>query len=281
MIITEKSRVIPFHVINPTEEEIKQLHIPEEFIFITPYLTKIGNKIYCYKGLRSTLLINELIGSYLAKKIGLDTVDYEIGKRESDGSLFALSRVFYEEGYQYQSILAFLAEHQYQNCWQMLGNHFLQVLPAYYNMKTLRMYRGTPFYDNNLKLIAVDLKMAQHDRHKANLQIKIDSLGKIDLAPIYDYGRAYSSYFDLSYANPFAFIRYTVLTLKILFFQYPELREYVEFLRDIPIDDILHGIESEKGILFTEEEYREYRLSQEQNDRLINQAIKIKNKNRY
>ncbi len=276
MIITENSRVIPFQKIDPTDEEIKLSNIPKEFLSIIPYLTKVGDNIYCYKGLRTPFLINELIGSYLAHRIGLDTVDYEISKRESDGALFALSKVFYEEGYQYQSVLSFLEEHHYKSCWRKLGNPILQAIPVYYNMKTLKLYRGTPFYDNNLKLIAVDLKMAQHDRHKSNMQIKIDSRGTIDLAPVYDYSRAYNVYFDLSYANPFAFIRYTTLTLQLLFSHYPELRDYVEFLRKVSIEEILHGIEEEKGIIFTPEEYKEYQLSQEQNDRLIDQAIKMK-----
>lgn len=276
MIITEKSRVFPFQKIDPTDEEIKLSHIPEEFLHIIPYLTKIGDSLYCYKGLRTPLLINELIGSYLSHRIGLDTVDYEIGKRESDGALFALSKVFYEEGYQYQSVASFLEEHHYKNCWKKLGSPILQLLPVYYNMNTLKLYRGTPFYDHNLKLIAVDLKMAQHDRHKTNMQIKIDSRGTIDLAPLYDYSRAYNIHFDLSYANPFVFIRYTPRTLELLFSRYPELRDYVEFLRKVSIEEILQGIEEEKGILFTPEEHREYQLCQEQNDKLIDQAIKVK-----
>ncbi len=217
-------------------------------------------------------MINELIGSYLAKRIGLDSVDYEIGRRESDKALFALSKVFYEEGYQYQYADQFIKDREHKNCFNMLGNPMKLMLPCYYHLKTLRLYRGTPFYDSCMKLIAVDLKMAQHDRHRKNIQIKIDSIGTIDLAPIYDYGRAYSVNFDLAYANPFAFIRYTEASLDLLFRRYPELRDYVFFLSKITMEEILSAIEEEKKLHFTSQEKKEYCIEQQNIDSLMDKV---------
>jgi len=114
--------------------------------------------------------------------------------------------------------------------------------------------------------------MAQHDRHRKNLQIKIDSRGTIDLAPIYDYGRAYSVNFDLAYGNPFAFIRYTESTLDLLFRRYPDLRDYVFFLNKIDMEEILRTIEREKHIQFTSQEKREYGLEQQNIDSLIDKV---------
>lgn len=46
--------------------------------------------------------------------------------------------------------------------------------------------------DELLKLIVLDLKMGQMDRHGHNLMLKKNiKTGVIDLAPIYDYSRSY------------------------------------------------------------------------------------------
>lgn len=275
MKITENSRVIPFKVNAPTKEEIERLHIPEEFKHIVSYLTKIGDNIYHYKSIGVQSLTNELIGTYLSKRIGLDTVEYEIGKRETDGALFALSKIFYEEGYRYQSVPQFLEENHFKSCWQKLGTPFFQAMPLYYNMKTLRAYRGTPFYDSNLKLIAVDLKMGQYDRHSNNMQIKIDSLGTIDLAPIYDYGGAYMHFLTQSYINPFVYIKKNKETLEWIFTMYPELYGYVRLLQGLSIPDILDDIAQEKRVEFTDVEYSCYDSLQQANDDFVGK-IKVK-----
>ena len=142
-------------------------------------------------------------------------------------------------------------------------------------MKTLRLYRGTPFYTSNLKLIAVDLKMGQYDRHSENMQIKIDSLGKIDLAPIYDYGGSYINFFVAAYANPFVYMKKNKATFEWRFSLYPELWEYVQLLNKISLPEILDSIAQEKGIEFTNIEYSCYHSLQQANDEIINK-IKIK-----
>lgn len=272
MIITEKSRVIPFQHVDVEEQDLKSLNIPTHFSFIIPHLTKIGDIVYYYKSATTKSMINELIGSYLARRIGLDSVDYEIGQRESDKAFFALSKIFFEEGYQYQYAAQFLEEHGHKNSFNMLGNPMKLMLPCYYHLRTLRLYKGTPFYDSCLKLIAVDLKMAQHDRHRKNIQMKIDSIGTLDLAPIYDYGRAYSVRFDFAYGNPFAFIRYTEATLDLLFRRYPDLRDYVFLLNKIDMEEILSALEQEKQIQFTSQEKKEYGIEQQNIDSLIDKV---------
>jgi len=272
MIITEKSEVLPFAQSGIEKSDLNSLYIPSEFSDIIPQLTKIGETIYYSKPSSVQYMTNELIGSYLAKRLGLDTVDYQIGLRKEDSQFFALSELFYEDGYQYQSALEFLGEHHYRNCFSMAQSGIKTVVPCYYSLRTLRPYKGTPFYDKNLKLIALDLKMAQRDRHEKNIIIKMASKGTIDLAPIYDYGRAYSVNFDLAYGNPFAFIRYTESTLDLLFRRYPDLRDYVFFLNKIDMEEILRTIEREKHIQFTSQEKREYGLEQQNIDSLIDKV---------
>ena len=272
MIITEKSEVLPFVQSGIEKSDLNSLYIPSEFSDIIPQLTKIGETIYYSKPSSVQYMTNELIGSYLAKRLGLDTVDYQIGLRKEDSQFFALSELFYEDGYQYQSALEFLGEHHYRNCFSMAQSGIKTVVPCYYSLRTLRPYKGTPFYDKNLKLIALDLKMAQRDRHEKNIIIKMASKGTIDLAPIYDYGRAYSVNFDLAYGNPFAFIRYTESTLDLLFRRYPDLRDYVFFLNKIDMEEILRTIEREKHIQFTSQEKREYGLEQQNIDSLIDKV---------
>ncbi len=270
MDILENSKVIPFEVIPPTEEELSNLYIPSQYRHIIGTITKLEGKFYCFKESLDFGLTNELIGSYLAKMLGLDTVDYEIGQRGEE-ELFALSKVFYEEGFQYQSVDDFLQKNHYQDCFSLSEGKF----PIYWNMKTLNLYRGTPFYNSNLKLIAVDLKMAQYDRHSRNLQIKIDPLGKIDLAPIYDYGGSYINFLTPTYANPFACMKKNKATFEWLFTLYPELWEYVQILRGISITEILESIAQERKIEFTDLEYSSYRSLQQANDEIINK-IKVK-----
>lgn len=272
MVIKGDSKVICFQDNSVKERDLKSIYIPSNYSDITNCLVKIGDTIYYCKGNSLHFMTNELIGTYLAKRLGLDTVDYQIGIRESDGHFFALSEIFYEEGYQYQSACEFLKQHHYKNCFQMLPGDIRTILPSYYRMKTLKLYKGTPFYDSNLKLIALDLKMIQRDRHDENLQVKIDSKGTIDLAPIYDYGRSYKYPFKVAYANPFAFIRFTESTLEHLFKHYPELKEYVFFLSSISIDEILSSIEEEKSVVFTPEERIEYQIAQELSENVINKA---------
>jgi len=272
MIITEKSEVLPFAHYGLKQADLDSLYIPSEFSDIIPQLTKIGDTIYYSKPNSIYCMTNELIGSYLAKKLELDTVDYQIGKRQCDGQIFALSKLFYEDGYQYQSALEFLREHHYKNCFGMVQSSFKKTALCYYHLRTLKAYKGTLFYDSCMKLIAVDLKMAQHDRHRKNIQIKIDSIGTIDLAPIYDYGRAYSVNFDLAYANPFAFIRYTEASLDLLFRRYPELRDYVFFLSKITMEEILSAIEEEKKLHFTSQEKKEYCIEQQNIDSLMDKV---------
>ena len=276
MIITEKSEVLPFVQSGIEKSDLNSLYIPSEFSDIIPQLTKIGETIYYSKPSSVQYMTNELIGSYLAKRLGLDTVDYQIGLRKEDSQFFALSELFYEDGYQYQSALEFLGEHHYRNCFSMAQSGIKTVVPCYYSLRTLRPYKGTPFYDKNLKLIALDLKMAQRDRHEKNIIIKMASKGTIDLAPIYDYGRSYSPFYDNdAYGNPFAFIRFNTATLELLFRRYPNLRDYVEFLTKISIDEILTAIEQEKRVCYTEEIRQDYRKAQELSENVINK-IKIK-----
>lgn len=275
MNLLERSKAISFRENPPSEEELKSLYIPPRYKNISEQITKIEGTFYYFKETLEFSLINELIGSYLSKKIDLDTVDYEIGQKESDGTLFALSKIFYEEGYQYQSASEFLKRHHYRNCFLLPETRFLTKLPVYYNMRTLKLYRGTRFYTSNLKLIAVDLKMAQYDRHSRNLQIKIDSKGTIDLAPLYDYGGSYLAFLTKDYVNPFVYIKKDKDTLEWLFTFYPELWEYVQFLQGISITDVLDSIAQEKGIEFTNVEYSSYRELQQANDEVMSK-VKIK-----
>ena len=259
MIITEKSEVLPFVQSGIEQADLDSLYIPSEFSDIIPQLTKIGDTIYYSKPNSIYCMTNELIGSYLAKKLELDTVDYQIGKRQCDGQIFALSKLFYEDGYQYQSALEFLREHHYKNCFGMVQSSFKKTALCYYHLRTLKAYKGTPFYDSCMKLIVVDLKMVQRDRHDKNVIIQIDSRGKVDLAPIYDYGISYSYFYENNaYVNPFAFIRFNKVSLELLFRRYPDLRSYVEFLRKISIDEILTAIEKEKRVSFKEEMRQDY-----------------------
>ena len=84
--------------------------------------------------------------------------------------------------------------------------------------------------------------------------------------------RSYSVNFDLAYANPFAFIRYTEASLDLLFRRYPELRDYVFFLSKITMEEILSAIEEEKKLHFTSQEKKEYCIEQQNIDSLMDKV---------
>ncbi len=271
MIITKESKIIPYRHNVPTREEFESLHIPKRYNNLREDITRLEGAFYHMKFPSPKSMINELIGSYLSKKIGLDTVDYQIGLI---GNYFiALSKVFYEEGYQYLSAKSYLLEKG--------RNSYLAASSIFGCLKTrnLKLFQGELVFDDILKLIAIDLKMGQSDRHGENIQIKIDRLGTISLAPIYDYGCSYMQNNDnihyQNYASPFILVRRNPYYLGRLFRSYPKLWEYIQFLKSVSMEEILRDIECEKVITFEDSEKDYYRKKQSEIEEVLDKVKMI------
>lgn len=258
MIVYTNSIFKSFTPIKLSSNEINNLHLPIGLESIANSITKIDGEYYYYKSVSSKQMINELIGSYLSKIINLDAVDYQIGFFNKD--LYALSRVFYN------------ADNSYTNCYDFFmtkPNNQLTRLEAsiskfYLNQTNiLDQISDWKMVSNILKLIAVDLKMGQTDRHNMNLTIKFcKKNNEMDLAPIYDFEKSYhklSSYKGLHfYDNPFIMLRKNKISLYKFGRKYPEVAEFAELLTHIDIGDILSEIENEKKVVFSIQEKEYY-----------------------
>lgn len=97
MILNKNSDIINFDLKNIPIKEMESINIP---YYLKPRMimgvVKIDGEYYYAKSINDKKMLNELIGTYLSKYIGLDTVDYKIGIY--NGSMYALSKLFYEEG---------------------------------------------------------------------------------------------------------------------------------------------------------------------------------------
>ena len=188
------------------------------------------------------MLINELIGSYLAKLIDLDAVDYQIGMQH-EYKLYLLSKLFYERDFDYKHV------DKYDS------NFLLSKIKKKFIIDNIP--QGQDYLrDSILKLTLLDIKMCQFDRYvDTNLMIKEAKINNfVDLAPAYDFGFSYpttSSYYSEIfeiYSNYFISIRKNYESLKALLNKYPQIYETIYKLANIDIKDALNEIEKEKEI---------------------------------
>lgn len=182
-LITDKTNIIYLEDKNITKDEYKSI-ICESISFsrkkdYLKMIKKYNNQIYIFKekGMNYYGLINELIGSFLAKKINLDTVSYDICK--CDGKLGIASKNFKDEKYDYKYL-----------------NDLTIIKPYIFALSNINNIKEECITQENkdsiinqiLKLICLDLYMCQRDRNMSNIQFKIDKdTNYLSLAPIYDY----------------------------------------------------------------------------------------------
>lgn len=271
MIINKNSNVIDFELKKVTRDEIDTLNIP-------PYLknnllfgiVKIDGEYYYAKYINDIKMINELIGSYMSKYIGLDTVDYKIGIY--NGNMYALSKIFYMKDYEYYNVptLYRLNPKNLLNVKDKLF-HNLYVCKTEVIDKT----KDKELIENILKLITVDLKMGQRDRHVNNVLLK-KKYDKVSLAPVYDYGYSYMSDSkigsDIYYDSPFIILRKNLLSVKVLSMKYPNIKKYIDKICDIDIEDLLLELESLNGISFTKDEIENIKSMDKENMKILKKS---------
>ena len=257
MIFNNNSKVISFQYNEPSLDECRKYHIPDENPRVRKLVVNVDNSIFYTKALGNYRMINELIGSHLAHKLDLDTVDYEIGKTST--GFHALSKPFYEEGYQYDFFKDYFHLSNYPKR-TILSR--INPFSSFCITEGLDLLNGTEMYESALKLTAIDLKMGQVDRHSGNLQVKYDDR-TVSFAPIYDYSESYLMG-DAStiYRSSLVFIKKNRASIEELIKRHPKLLEYLSYLLSLPIDVILTEIGDEKDIEFTGNEMMRYVKSQ-------------------
>lgn len=199
-------------------------------------------------------IINELIGSFLARKISLDAVDYKIGVFRNQ--IYILSEIFFEEGKEYfhPNKLGYDLEYEYSLVEK-------KVHSIYYYKSMLNNLNEQLLYDI-LKLTILDIKMGQIDRKSySNTMLMQDESG-ISLAPVYDFGEAYSERTDcmayIVYNNPFIIIRKNVLSMKTLVRKYPIVMEFIDILKNIDMEEIIAYLESSFPIKLSDVDKKYY-----------------------
>ena len=252
------------------KDEITSLHIPPNKAKIRSRIVKINEKYYYSKMVSSPEMLNELIGSFLAKQLNLEAVDYQIGIYKGD--LYALSELFYDENHIYPRFAQHFSETE-KNQIEFLKSAGLGEL--YLKQPNIsKLVNDEQLANKILKLIALDLKMEQTDRHSENVMLrKKIKTGTLDLAPIFDFGNSYfekTKYPDkYFYDNPFIIVRKNKLSLNALSRQNPEIIDFARTLIDIPIEDVLTEIEKEKQITIPDETKLFYKKKDEQYTKVL------------
>jgi len=192
-------------------------------------------------------LINELIGEYLANRLGLDTVHYELARinTQSDRELIGLaSENFIQKRNKYLFIRDMDISVNYANTNNL--NRLRHICPNEENYKEL--------LDEIYKLVALDIYMSQEDRCEQNIQFRKHKKN-LHLAPIYDYEYSFNDPYDLRYGSCILGINVDDLD------SYPKIKEGLDKLFSLDMKDIIEDIETQRKIIVpenTKEKYKEF-----------------------
>ncbi len=264
------NKIINFIPNKLPKNELNNINIPSFVINLNKlnfldYIIKIDDNYYYYKAINQSEMINELIGSYLSKEIGLEAVDYKIGIYNNE--LYALSELFYEQDYMYDNCFSYYNTYSDNEL-----SLFERIISKIYlnNHKVLDKISNKNMLDNILKLISIDLKMGQLDRHNMNLTLKISKENsELNLAPVYDFSKSYENQFYF-YNNPFIILRLNKFSLSSFYSKYPHIEKYINILKNIKIDDILSQIELDNDITISDSK----RISYIEKDKFYNKILK-------
>lgn len=131
-------------------------------------------------------LLDELMGSYLATKKGMEAISYFIAtiKQKKKQKILGLaSKNFKKEGYDY-----YFGEYFYETCRKDFGEIY-----DFQCISNLEFFCQERFLNQILELFALDVFMLQKDRKSANVQFQINKITKeTNLAPLYDFSNCNS-----------------------------------------------------------------------------------------
>ena len=226
------NKIIPMSDLKKLSMLDIRLYVPKDRINLKHDIVKRDSKYYYLKDANSFEILNELIGSCLAHKIDLDTVDYEIVKEDAR-TYKVMSEVFYDKLYNYQDA-------------REKGPIFNENIS-----KGLKGEKIASKYDNLiaglLKLIALDLKMGQSDRNPKNIIIKESKIDRndISLTETFDYGYSYADNPGTNrmyYENPYVSIRKNMDSVYEFASMNSGIVDAIKTLKNINIIDILSEI---------------------------------------
>lgn len=177
-------------------------------------------------------IIDELMGTYLAKKRNLPTVSYEITQASNNYGLASVN--FKNKKQLYYNLESLLESVKF-----ITSIDNIEILKNY----TINELNEQQFMSHLFNLFALDIHMLQKDRGDANLQFQIDKeTNYFDIAPLYDYSNC-SSKVGLSGINVMnKIIRLDYLNIEKLARKYPEFRECLELCLEHNMKEIFEQI---------------------------------------
>lgn len=179
-----------------------------------------GNELYPFH------LINELMGSYLAKSRNLKPLKYFVARNQQDIGIASLS--FKKEGYDYYFGDYF--QRQYE---EKTGQYHNLSVDRIADLSVLcpNQENASKLIDDFLNMLAIDLYMLQTDRGPGNIQFAINRQTlETELANIYDLSNC-----SKEITSPEIFLKDCIVCLyepniPLLIQKYPAFREYLIFL---------------------------------------------------
>lgn len=252
--------------------EFKDIYSPNNISIAFDHIVDIDNDYYYFKNkviLNSLFskyykIINEIIGSNLCELLELDSLKYDIAI--SDNYVYTISKYLFDKKYTYKYI-----KDEYTTCTKLLYDHS--------NKLTCKIELLDQLYDNKellndmLKLIAVDLRMGQEDRHDYNIMLKKNKdTDSVSFAPMYDFSNSYMCRYGLNnnlYESSLVVLGRDYYPIYKLCKKYPIFYEYINKVCSVSIDDILIEIENKYNIEFTKREILNYRVYDNNNVKIL------------
>lgn len=258
MKLNDSSEIIHFDTTPVSIAEQVYMGFPKKMRDYSNNVVKIDGKYYYAKKCSTATLINELLGTYFSNLIGLNCVDYKIGKGNTKISyLYALSEIFYKDDYSYttvEDVVAGLRPDDTKAYTRGLGSMYVC------DTSVLSLFSSPQLVDGALKMTAVDLKMGQVDRYNYNVVIRDDGIEK-QLEKVFDFGWSYAVDVDdkkSCYYNPFLVVKRNTISLWGLARRYPQLKDSAAILSTTPLYDVLKDIEKRFNIKIEDRDIPRY-----------------------
>lgn len=254
MRLNDSSNVIQFRFQNIIEE--LEGYIGEDFQPEIRDYVKINGEYYYAKMVTTREMLNELIGSYYSRLVGLDAVDYKIGIL--DGKLYALSKMFFKKNIEY----VYTAEYFSPSLFFSTTNKEIIKRKEYFlESGNLKRLNNEDAVKSILQMSAVDIKMKQADRHSFNIILRVIN-GVVHIEKVFDFGWAYDIYpddnSDVYYRNPFIIVKRDCVSMSMLAERHPEFERCAAILREAPIGDVIRDIERINNIKVSDEDFKYY-----------------------
>ncbi len=169
-------------------------------------------------------ILDELMGSYLAKIIELPAVSFVVAKTKD--SIGIASENFRMESSDYYFIQQLPVKTLLENRFNLASLDILKSL-------CIDPINAVQLEEHILKLLALDLYMLQKDRGDTNLQFQINHATQyLDLSAVYDFSNCIeeAELASVMIRNPIVVLNYN--TIRLLIKKYPKFTKYIESLQN-------------------------------------------------